>query len=141
VLHECANLDDAWTVAIEALSWVELRRMNEDSALNRAINQLEVEDGDVVDEAKRLVFNVLKRRNTLDYLIDEALAPDELRLLDVGVRSFLRLYTYMIHYGGSSLQQVNDLAEHVRGLLGPKRLGPAEEDHRDRGRDVPQAAR
>jgi len=127
VLHECANLDDAWTVAIEALSWVELRRMNEDSALNRAINQLEVEDGDVVDEAKRLVFNVLKRRNTLDYLIDEALAPDELRLLDVGVRSFLRLYTYMIHYGGSSLQQVNDLAEHVRGLLGSKRLGPAEE--------------
>jgi 16S rRNA (cytosine967-C5)-methyltransferase len=120
-------LDDAWTVTIEALSWVELRRMNEDSALNKAINQLEAEDGDVVDEAKRLVFDVLKRRNTLDYLIDEALAPDELRLLDVGVRSFLRLYTYMIHYGGSSLQQVNDLAEHVRGLLGPKRLGPAEE--------------
>ena len=118
---------EAWTVTIEALSWVELRRMNEDSALNKAINQLKVEDGDIVDEAKRLVFNVLKRRNTLDYLIDEALAPDELRLLDMGVRSFLRLYTYMIHYCGSSLQQVNDLAEHVRGLLGSKRLGPAEE--------------
>lgn len=120
-------MNDAWTVAIEALSWVELRRMNEDSALSRTINQLKVEDGDAVDEAKSLVFDVLKRRNTLDYLIDEALAPDELSLLDVGVRSFLRLYTYMTHYGGSSLQQVNDLAEHVRGLLGSKRLGPAEE--------------
>jgi 16S rRNA (cytosine967-C5)-methyltransferase len=120
-------LDDAWTVAIEALSWVELKRMNEDSALSRAINQLEVQDRDVVDEAKLLVFDVLKRRNTLDYLINEALAPDELCLLDVGVRSFLRLYTYMIHYHGSSFQEVNDLAEQVRGLLGSKKLRPAEE--------------
>ncbi len=101
--------------------------MNEDSALSRTINQLDVEDSDVVDEAKLLVFNVLKRRNTLDYLIDEALAPDELCLLDVGVRSFLRLYTYMIHYRGGSFQEANDLAEHVRGLLGSKKLRPAEE--------------
>ncbi len=120
-------MGDAWNVAIEALSWVELRRMNEDSALSRTINQLKVKDRDAVDEAKRLVFDVLKRRNTLDYIIDQALAPDELRHLDLGVRSFLRLYTYMIHYRGSSLQQVNDLAEHVRGLLGPKKLRPAEE--------------
>lgn len=120
-------MDDAWTVAIEALSWVELRRMNEDSALSRAINQLEAEDRDVVGEAWRLVFDVLKRRNTLDYIIDEALAPDDLRHLDVGVRSFLRLYTYMIHYGGSSLKEVNALTEHIRGLLGPKSLRPAEE--------------
>ncbi len=120
-------MDDAWTVAIEALSWVELKRMNEDSALSRAIKQLDVEDSVVVYEAKRLVFNVLSRRNSLDYIINEALAPEALCLLDVGVRSFLRLYTYMIHYRGSSLQEVNDLAEHVRGLLGSKKLRPTEE--------------
>ena len=98
-------MDEAWTVVIEALSWVELQRINEDSALSRTINQLDVEDSDVINEAKRLVFNVLKRRNTLDYLINEALVHDQLGLMDVGVRSFLRLYTYMIHYYKSSLLQ------------------------------------
>jgi len=120
-------LDEAWTVAIEALSWVELQRMNEDSALSRTINQLDVEDSDVINEAKRLVFNVLKRRNTLDYLINEALVPDQIGLMDVGVRSFLRLYTYMIHFCGSSLQEVNNLTEHVRSLLGSKNIRPVEE--------------
>jgi 16S rRNA (cytosine967-C5)-methyltransferase len=120
-------LDEAWTVVVEALSWVELQRINEDSALSRTINQLDVDDSEVVDEAKRLVFNVLKRRNALDYLINEALAPDQLGLLDVGVRSFLRLYTYMIHYCGNSVQKTNNLTEHVRSLLGSKKLRPVEE--------------
>jgi 16S rRNA (cytosine967-C5)-methyltransferase len=115
-------LDEAWTIVIEALSWVELKRINEDSALSRAIKQLNVEDAEVVKEAKQLVFNVLKRRNTLDYLIIEALAPDQFSLLDLGVRSFLRLYTYMIHYTDSSFQDVYNLSEHVRSLLGSKKL-------------------
>jgi hypothetical protein len=53
-------MNEAWTLAIEALSWVELRRVNEDSALSRAIIQFGVKDSEIVDEAKRLVFEVLK---------------------------------------------------------------------------------
>jgi 16S rRNA (cytosine967-C5)-methyltransferase len=120
-------LDEAWTIAIEVLSWVELRRMNEGSALSRTINQLNVKDIYVISEAKRLVYEVLKRRNALDYLINKALDADQLGVLDVGVRSFLRLYTFMIHYGGSSFQEVNNLTKHVRNLLGSKKLRPAEE--------------
>ncbi len=101
--------------------------MNEESALSRTINQLDVEDSDVVNEAKRLVFHVLKRRNTLDYLINKAIVPDQFNLLDVGVRSFLRLYTYMTHYCGSSFRELNNLTEHVRNLLGSKKLKPVEE--------------
>jgi 16S rRNA (cytosine967-C5)-methyltransferase len=120
-------LDEAWTVAIEALSWVELKRINEDSALSRTIKQLDVEDSEVVKEAKRLVFNVLKRRNTLDYLINEALVPDQFSLLDLGVRSFLRLFTYMVHYCGSSFQDLNNLTVHARSLLGSKKLKQVED--------------
>jgi 16S rRNA (cytosine967-C5)-methyltransferase len=47
--------------------------------------------------------------------------------MDVGVRSFLRLYTYMIHYYGSSFQELNNLSEHVRSLLVSKKLRPVEE--------------
>jgi 16S rRNA (cytosine967-C5)-methyltransferase len=100
--------------------------MNEDSALSRTINQLDVKDRVVVNEAKQLIFEVLKRRNSLDYLINEALAPNQLGLLDVGVRNFLRLYTYMIHYCGSSFQKANNLTKHVRSLLGSKKLRPVE---------------
>jgi 16S rRNA (cytosine967-C5)-methyltransferase len=120
-------LDEAWTVVIEALSWVELKRINGDSALSRTIKQLDVKDSEVVKEAKRLVFNVLKRRNTLDYLINEALVPDQFSLLDLGVRSFLRLYTYMVHYCGSSFQDLINLTVHVRSLLGSKKLKQVED--------------
>jgi hypothetical protein len=72
-------LDEAWTVAIEALSWVELQRINEDSALNKTINQLDVKNNDIINEAKRLVFEVLKRKNSLDFLINKALAPEKLQ--------------------------------------------------------------
>jgi hypothetical protein len=83
-------MNKAWTLAIEALSWVELRRVNEDSALSRAVIQLRINESEIVDEARRLVFEVLKRRNSLDYLINEVLDPNQFNLLEVGVRSFLR---------------------------------------------------
>jgi 16S rRNA (cytosine967-C5)-methyltransferase len=100
--------------------------MNEDSALKRTMNQLNVKDGESINEAKRLIFNVLKRRNSLDYLINEALAPNQLVFLDVGVRNFLRLYTYAIHYGGSSFQEANNLIEHTRNMLSSKEIKPIE---------------
>jgi hypothetical protein len=107
-------MNEAWTLAIEALSWVELWRVSEDSALRRAIIQLGVKESEIVDEAKRLVFEVLKRRNSLDYLINIVLAPNHLNLLEVGVQSFMRLYTYMIRYGGISFLEAHKLAEHTR---------------------------
>ena len=117
-------MNKAWTLAIEALSWVELRRVNEDSALSRAVIQLRINESEIVDEARRLVFEVLKRRNSLDYLINEVLDPNQFNLLEVGVRSFLRLYTYMIRYGGASFLEAHNLAEHARSLLGSKKLKP-----------------
>jgi len=37
-------LRDAWTVAIETLSWIEMRRLNERSALMKTVKQLGVKE-------------------------------------------------------------------------------------------------
>jgi 16S rRNA (cytosine967-C5)-methyltransferase len=120
-------LKDAWTIAIEALSWAELQEMNEDAALRKTLKQLRVKDRSAANDAGILLYNVMKRRNTIDYLINSALEPIEFVTLDLGLRSFLRLYTYMIHYGGYSYSEAHQLTEHVRDLLGDKKLKPVED--------------
>ena len=120
-------LREAWTVAIEALSWVELQEMNEDAALRKTLKQLRVKDRRVATDAGILLYNVMKRRNTIDYLINSALEPLGFDVLDLGLRSFLRLYTYMIHYGGCSYSEAHLLTEHVRDILGDKKLKSIED--------------
>ena len=119
-------MKEAWTVAIEALSWVELQEMNEDAALRKTLKQLKVKDRRAANDAGILLYNVMKRRNTIDYLINSALEPLRFDALDLGMKSFLRLYTYMIHYGGCSYSEAHMLTEHVRNILGNKKLEPIE---------------
>jgi 16S rRNA (cytosine967-C5)-methyltransferase len=120
-------LKDAWTVAIEALSWVELQEMNEDAALRKTLKQLRVKDRRAAIDASILLYNVMKRRNTIDYLINSALKPLGFDVLDLGLKSFLRLYTYMIHYSGCSYSEAHLLTEHARDILGDKKLKPIED--------------
>lgn len=120
-------MNKAWTVVIEALSWVELKRINEDSALVRTVSQLSINEVSVIDEAKHLIHEVLMRKNVLDYLIASSLSPKGLKDLELGVRSFLRLYTYMFHYRGRSFEEIYELERHVRDLLGEKALEPVED--------------
>ncbi len=117
---------DAWTVAIEALSWIELQEMNEDAALRKTLKQLRVKDRRAAIDAGILLYNVMKRRNTIDYLINSALEPLGFDDLDLGLRSFLRLYTYMIHYSGYPYSEAHLLTEHARNILGDKKLKPIE---------------
>ena len=120
-------LKDAWTVAIEALSWVELQEMNEDAALRKTLKQLRVKDRRAAIDASILLYDVMKRRNTIDYLINSALEPLGFDVLDLGLKSFLRLYTYMIHYSGCSYSEAHLLTEHARDILGVKKLKPIED--------------
>jgi 16S rRNA (cytosine967-C5)-methyltransferase len=120
-------LKDAWTVAIEALSWVELQEMNEDAALRKTLKQLRVKDRRAAIDASILLYDVMKRRNTIDYLINSALEPPGFDVLDLGLKSFLRLYTYMIHYSGCSYSEAHLLTEHARDILGVKKLKPIED--------------
>jgi 16S rRNA (cytosine967-C5)-methyltransferase len=117
-------LRDAWTVAIEALSWVELQEMNEDAALRKTLKQLRVRDRMVAGDAGILIYDVMKRRNAIDYLINSIIEPTGLEALDLGLRSFLRLYTYMTHYSGRPYSEAHLLTEHAREILGDKKLKP-----------------
>jgi 16S rRNA (cytosine967-C5)-methyltransferase len=120
-------LSEALTAALEALSWAELHGMNEDAALRKTLKQLGVKDRGVAGEAGDLLYAVSMRRNALDYLINQALEPGDVEALDVGLRSFLRLYAYMVHYGGGSGTEVHGFAEHVRGVLGRRAFKAVEE--------------
>ncbi|MBN2335399.1 RsmB/NOP family class I SAM-dependent RNA methyltransferase [Candidatus Bathyarchaeota archaeon] len=116
----------AWTTAIEALSWIELRRLNEDAALSRATYQLGVDDRETVRDAREVVYGVTSHLNALDHVAEKALEPNNLGNLSLGVRSFLRVFTYMVHYGGG-LKDAYRFDEHCRQLLGERKLSGVDE--------------
>lgn len=116
-----------WTLAIESLSWIELERLNEDAAIRKTVKQLKISDKQAVDEASRLVYETTRRLNAVDFLIDEALKPNNLGNLKIGLRSFLRLYTYLVHYSGESLGLAYELVDHTKELLGKREYKPVKD--------------
>lgn len=101
--------------------------MNEEAALRKTLKQIGVKDLEVTRKASELLYAVSKRRNALDYLINQALESGDVEALDIGVRNFLRIYSYMVHYGGNSGAEVHRFVEHIRGILGKKTLKVVEE--------------
>ena len=83
-------LREAWTLAIETLSWIELQRLGERLALNRATKQLRIKDFKAIGLAHRLVSETLRRKNYIDFLLNSVLAPKSLNDLKLGPRAFLR---------------------------------------------------
>ena len=116
----------SWTLAIEALSWIELERLTEDAAIRKTVKQFKVHDRKVVDEASSLVYEVMMRRNAIDYTVNFSIEPQSLGNLNVGLRSYLRLFTHFSHYAGSSLSDAYELSEYVKGLLHRKELKKVE---------------
>lgn len=120
-------MSHVWNIAIESLSWIELERLNEDAALRRTVKQLKIHDRGQVDEAKKLVYETVKRQNALDFIIDEALEPDDLGNLKIGLRSFLRLYSYLVHYSGESLSRAYELVDHTQTLMSKRDYKPVKD--------------
>jgi len=120
-------LKDAWTLAIETLSWVELQRLGERLALARAAKQLEIKDPKVMGLAHKLVFETLRRLNVIDSLLYIALAPHSLADFKLGVQSFLRLYTYQVMFEGANFERAATMAHMGRSVLGWRQLNSVEE--------------
>lgn len=93
-MRESTLLKDAWTLAIEALSWIELQNLSEKLALNKTAKQLHITNTPAKGLAHKLVCETMRKRNLLDHLINYALAPRSISDFDLGVRAFLRLYAY-----------------------------------------------
>ena len=87
-------LQDAWTLAIETLSWIELQRLGERLALAKAAKQLGIKDSRIIGLAHKLASETLRRKNLIDFLLNSALAPRSLNDFRLGPQAFLRLYLY-----------------------------------------------
>ena len=120
-------LREAWTLAIETLSWIELQRSSERLALAKATRQLKIQDAKVVGLAHKLVFETLRRRNLFDFIISQALAPRTLEDLSLGLQAFLRLYTCETRLADSGLARAGSIARRGRSILGWHVLSEVEE--------------
>lgn len=121
------NLRNAWTIAIEALSWVELSRITEGEAINKTIRQLKINDPETTKKATVLVTETLKRKNYLDHIVNQSLEPDKIQDFSIGVQSFLRLYTHL-----RAIEKINeatafDYIMHGEEILGKKEIDPVHE--------------
>jgi 16S rRNA (cytosine967-C5)-methyltransferase len=109
-------LKDAWSIAIETLSWIEMQKLSERMALAKTVKELGIHDGDAVRLGYGLVIETERRKNLIDKFINAQLGERELSEFDMGVQAFLRLYVYQTRFTrnwrGFDLRE----AEHVAGL-------------------------
>ncbi|MCW4037697.1 MAG: hypothetical protein NWF13_03045 [Candidatus Bathyarchaeota archaeon] len=116
-----------WTVAIEAMSWIELEGLSLSSALTQTTSQLEIRDAKRTALARRLVRECIRRRNFIDKIVNHAVAPEPFSDFSLGVQAFLRLYTYSTKFTTDGREAGVQLAEIGRRVLGWKTLMPVEE--------------
>ncbi len=123
-------LKDAWTVAIETLSWMELQKLSERLALAKTVKQLDVNNPNAVRYAYGLVVETVRRKNLIDKVVNSVLAPEEIAEFNMGIQAFLRLYVYQTriakHWGKFDLKEAENIAKMGRSILGWKTLKEAE---------------
>ncbi len=119
-------LREAWTIAIETLSWMEIRRLNERSALMRTIKQLNTKDPQAIRLSYGLVVETTRRKNLIDKLVNDVVFPKNICEFDQGVQAFLRLYVYQTrvtkNWGKYNLKEAENIARLGRSILGWKAM-------------------
>ena len=123
-------LKDAWTVAIETLSWIELQKLSERLALAKTVKQLGVRNPNAVRYAYGLVVETVRRKNLIDKFVNSVLEPDEISEFNMGVQAFLRLYVYQTRiakrWAEIDLEEAENIAKMGRAILGWKTLREVE---------------
>jgi 16S rRNA (cytosine967-C5)-methyltransferase len=117
----------AWELAIETLSQMELQGLGERLALTKTAKQLKIRDARIIGLAHRLVFETVRRRNFIDFLLNSTLAPHALNDFKPKSRAFLRLYTYETKMVNDSFEKAVNIARMGRSILGWRELREAEE--------------
>ena len=123
-------LKEAWTLAIEALSWMEKEKINEHLALAKTAKQLDISDVNALRLAHRLLCETVRRRNLIDRFINEVLKPKALSEFTLGVQSFLRLYVYQArvakNWSKIDMEEAKNIVRLGRSILGWKTLQSVE---------------
>ncbi|MEM2387188.1 MAG: RsmB/NOP family class I SAM-dependent RNA methyltransferase [Candidatus Bathyarchaeia archaeon] len=123
-------LKEAWSLAIEALSWMEKTQISERLAIARTAKQLEISDIDALRYAHGLVCETVRRRNLIDRFINEVLKPKSISEFTLGVQSFLRLYVYQTRVAKNwtklDIEEAKNIVKLVRSILGWRTLQSVE---------------
>ncbi len=123
-------LKDAWTVAIETMSWIELKKLSEHMALMRTVKELRNCEPNAIRLGYGLVLETERRRNLIDKFINAQLKGKELSEFDMGVQAFLRLYVYQTrvtrNWAGYDLHEAAHIAQLGRSILGWQNLREVE---------------
>lgn len=121
-----ALLKDAWTLAIETLSWIEMQKLSERLALARTVKQLNISNADAVRYAYGLVCETIRRKNLIDKFVNGVLKPKTISEFTMGVQAFLRLYIYQTriakNWAEIDLEEAESIAKLGRAILGWKTL-------------------
>lgn len=120
-------LKDAWTIAIETLSLVELNRLGERLALIKATNQIKIKDPKTIGLAHKLVSETIRKKNCIDFLLNSVLAPKALDFIKIRPRVFLRLYVHETKLMNGTLDKAIRIARMGRAILGWRKLKDVEE--------------
>jgi 16S rRNA (cytosine967-C5)-methyltransferase len=119
-------LREAWTLAIETLSWMEMRKLSERLALAKTVKQLGINDANVLRLAHMIVCETIRRRNLIDKFINKALKPRSINEFSLGVQAFLRLYVYQTriakNWSRIDVREAENIASVARSILGWKTL-------------------
>jgi 16S rRNA (cytosine967-C5)-methyltransferase len=123
-------LKEAWTLAIETLSWIELQKLSERLALARTVKQLGISNPNAVRFAYGLVVESIRRKNLIDKFVNSVVTPKKINEFNMGVQAFLRLYVYQTritrNWSGIDLEEAIKIAKLGRAILGWKSLRVAE---------------
>ena len=99
-----------------------MRRLNERAALMRTVKQLGVKDPSAIRFAYGLVVETERRKNLIDRLINETVAPKKIGEYNLGIQAFLRLYVYQTRLVKSgekiNLKEAENIANMGRAILG-----------------------
>jgi len=121
-----ALLREAWTLAIETLSWMEMRKLSERLALAKTVKQLGMKDTNALRLAHMLVCETIRRRNFIDKFINNALKPESINEFSLGIQAFLRLYVYQTrivkNWSKIDVKEAENIASIARSILGWKTL-------------------
>ena len=119
-------LKEAWTLAIETLSWIELQKLSERLALARTVKQLGISNPNAVRFAYGLVVECIRRKNLIDKFVNSVVTPQKINEFNMGVQAFLRLYVYQTrikrNWTGIDLEEAIRIAKLGRAILGWKSL-------------------
>jgi 16S rRNA (cytosine967-C5)-methyltransferase len=109
-------------LAIETLSWMEMQKLSERSAIAKTVRQLDVSDSDAVRLAYRLVCETVRRRNYIDRYINKVAKPRTVGEYELGIQAFLRLYVYQTRiarkWSRPDVEEAETIVKLVRSILG-----------------------